>query len=138
MLLVALSLALATAIGLAVRLRDGRFRAVTPTLDAPLAAYATGTRATFVQISSETCAVCPRSLATLRAVAARTAGVEVVEVHAEARMDLVRELDVRRSPTVLLLDASGTIQSRTSGAMTTERASAALLDLDERTVRAAA
>ncbi len=138
MLLVVISLAVATLIGLGLRVRDGRFRAVTAAVEAPLAHHATGSRATFVQFSSETCAVCPRTLATLRAVAARTEGVEVVEVRAEARMDLVRELDVRRSPTVFLLDPAGVVLSRTSGAMTTELVGAALRELDERNLRAAA
>jgi len=131
------SLLLATAIGIALRLRDGRFRQVRDRADHPLAALASGTTATFVQFSSQTCSVCPRSLAVLRGVAGLRPGVDVVEVGAEEHMDLVRLLDVRRSPTVFLLDADGAVHARTSGAMNAELAGTALDDLLERTTRVA-
>jgi hypothetical protein len=129
------SLVIATAIGILVRLRDGRFRAVHDQPEHPLAALALGRTATFVQFSSQTCSVCPRSLAVLGGVAQARSGVEVVEVSAEERMDLVRLLDVRRSPTVFLLDADGAVHARTSGAMNAELAGAALDALLERTTR---
>ncbi|WP_372594237.1 TlpA family protein disulfide reductase [Actinotalea sp.] len=127
------SLLLATVIGLLLRARDGRFRSTTARQDSPLATWAEGTRATFVQFSAESCSVCPRSLEVLRSVAAATPGVEVAELRAEEHMDLVRLLDVRRSPTVFLLDAEGTVRTRSSGAMNRELARAALAELDERT-----
>jgi thioredoxin-related protein len=42
-------------------------------------------------------------------------GVVHVEVDAESNLELVRRLDVRRTPTVLVLDASGAIVRRASG-----------------------
>ena len=38
-----------------------------------------------------------------------------VEVDAESNLELVRRLDVRRTPTVLVLDAAGRIVRRASG-----------------------
>ncbi len=138
MLLALASLALATAIGVLVRLRDGRFRVAPDPSSHPLGTFATGRAATFVQFSSHTCSVCPRSLAVLTAVAAERDGVEVVEVCAEDAMDLVRLLDVRRSPTVFLLDADGAVHARTSGAMNAELAGVAVDELIERSTHVAA
>ena len=44
-----------------------------------------------------------------------TSGVEYVEIDAESRLDLVRGLNVLRTPTVLVLDADGSIVRRASG-----------------------
>jgi thioredoxin-related protein len=38
-----------------------------------------------------------------------------VEIDAEAHLDLVRRLDVRRTPTVLVLDHDGRVVKRASG-----------------------
>jgi hypothetical protein len=42
-------------------------------------------------------------------------GVASVEVDAEANLELVRRLDIRRTPTVLVLDPDGEIVRRASG-----------------------
>jgi thiol-disulfide isomerase/thioredoxin len=42
-------------------------------------------------------------------------GVRHVEIDAESHLDLVRRLDVRRTPTVLVLDAAGRVVRRASG-----------------------
>jgi hypothetical protein len=42
-------------------------------------------------------------------------GVAHVEIDAESRLDLVRRLDVTRTPTVLVLDARGAVVRRASG-----------------------
>ena len=43
-------------------------------------------------------------------------GVAHVEIDAESHLDLVRRLDIMRTPTVLILDAGGRIVQRASGA----------------------
>ena len=136
MRLLVLSLLIATAIGLLVRVRDGRFRSVSASVASPLASHATGPRATFVQFSSRTCSTCPGSYSVLRGVAAQVDGVDLVELAAEDHMDLVRVLDVRRSPTVFLLDAHGAVHARTSGAMHAAHARSALTELIERNAHA--
>lgn len=75
-----------------------------------------GERATLVQFSSAFCAPCRATRQVLGDVAARIPGVRHVEIDAEANLELVRRLDVRRTPTTLVLDADGTIRTRASGA----------------------
>jgi deoxyinosine 3'endonuclease (endonuclease V) len=127
-----IALAVATAAGLLARHRDGRFRTVAPAADLGTATLPSpGERATFVQLSAETCAVCPAVSRVLAGVAAECPGVAHVELRAEEHPDLLRRYDVRRSPTVLLVDGSGRLHSRTSGALTPAQVSAALADLLE-------
>ena len=80
-------------------------------LGAPL-----GERATLVQFSSAFCAPCRATRQVLDTVAGDVPGVAHVEVDAESRLDLVRRLDVSRTPTVLVLDAGGRIVRRAAGA----------------------
>jgi hypothetical protein len=43
-------------------------------------------------------------------------GVAHVEIDAESHLDLVRRLDIMRTPTVLILDRGGRVVQRASGA----------------------
>lgn len=79
---------------------------------------ALGERATLVQFSTVLCATCPGTRRLLADVAAGTPGVRHVEIDAEARLDLVRRVDVLRTPTVLVLDRVGRVVRRASGAPT--------------------
>jgi thiol-disulfide isomerase/thioredoxin len=79
-------------------------------LGAPL-----GERATLVQFSTAFCAPCRATRRTLDEVARMVDGVQHVEIDAESRLDLVRRLNIIRTPTVLVLDASGQIVQRASG-----------------------
>ncbi|WP_304455639.1 thioredoxin family protein [Nocardiopsis sp. YSL2] len=74
-----------------------------------------GERATLVQFSTAFCQPCRATRRILDEVAAMVGGVAHVEVDAEARLDLVRRLDIMRTPTVLVLDASGRVTRRASG-----------------------
>ncbi|MCH0557369.1 MULTISPECIES: thioredoxin family protein [unclassified Streptomyces] len=74
-----------------------------------------GERATLVQFSSAFCAPCRATRRVLGEVAAMVAGVKCVDVDAEARLDLVRELGIRKTPTVLVLDADGRVVRRAAG-----------------------
>jgi hypothetical protein len=42
-------------------------------------------------------------------------GIKHVELDAESHLELVRRLDIMRTPTVLVLDATGAIVTRASG-----------------------
>ena len=108
-----------TVIGLVRLRRDGRMRPVVAsgtegtlaeTLGEPL-----GERATLVQFSTAFCQPCRATRRILGEVAEMVPGVRHVEVDAEARLDLVRQLDVMRTPTVFVLDRSGNIVKRASG-----------------------
>ncbi|MEV6792916.1 thioredoxin family protein [Streptomyces sp. NPDC051320] len=74
-----------------------------------------GERATLVQFSSAFCRPCWATRRTLTEVAGMVEGVAHVEIDAEARLGLVRELNVMKTPTVLVLDATGRIVRRASG-----------------------
>lgn len=76
---------------------------------------ALGERATLVQFSSAFCAPCRATRRILMDVAGMTSGVAYVEIDAESRLDLVRRLNVLRTPTVLVLDADGGVVRRASG-----------------------
>jgi hypothetical protein len=85
-----------------------------------------GERATLLQFSSAFCAPCRTTRVVLGDVASREPGVSHVELDAEAHLDLVRALDVRRTPTTLVLDAAGRELVRAAGAPRREQVLAAL------------
>jgi thiol-disulfide isomerase/thioredoxin len=134
-------LVLASAFGLYRRRTDGRLRTVEIAADEtgslPVAGVtgpgtghghdgdrlsadeigvALGERATLVQFSSAFCAPCRATRVVLDEVAGMVEGVVHVEVDAESHLDLVRRLDVRRTPTVLVLDGHGLVRVRAAGA----------------------
>jgi thiol-disulfide isomerase/thioredoxin len=74
-----------------------------------------GSRATLLQFSSAFCAPCRATRHILGEVAGMTDGVAHVEIDAESRLDLVRLLDVRRTPTIFVLGPDGRIAKRASG-----------------------
>ena len=77
--------------------------------------HALGARATLVQFSSAFCAPCRATRRILADVAGMTDGVAHIEIDAESRLDLVRQLNVLRTPTVLVLAGDGRIVRRASG-----------------------
>ena len=122
------ALALATAIGLLYRSRNGTMRPAVPAAGSPAGAAPggpgltttdlgapLGARATLVQFSTAFCAPCRATRQVLADVAAMTDGIAHVEIDAESHLDLVRRLDVRRTPTVFVLGPDGRIARRASG-----------------------
>jgi thiol-disulfide isomerase/thioredoxin len=85
-----------------------------------------GERATLVQFSSAFCQPCRATRRVLADVAAVVPGVVHVEIDAEANLDLVRRLDVLRTPTTLVLDGDGRVTTRASGQPRKEQVLAAL------------
>lgn len=77
-------------------------------LDAARIGAELGERATLVQFSSAFCQPCRATRRTLAEVARMVDGVAHVEIDAEAHLTLVRELEISRTPTVLVLDAAST------------------------------
>jgi thiol-disulfide isomerase/thioredoxin len=122
------ALALATATGLLYRARNGTMRPARPAAGGPAGATPArsglttadlgaplGARATLVQFSTAFCAPCRATRQVLADVATMTDGIAHVEIDAESHLDLVRRLDVRRTPTVLVLGPDGRIARRASG-----------------------
>jgi hypothetical protein len=95
---------------LKVRGRDAHRRLGVAELGADL-----GQRATLVQFSSAFCQPCRATRRTLAEIADMVDGVTHVEIDAEERLALVRELGILKTPTVLVLDAGGNIVTRASG-----------------------
>lgn len=93
-----------------VRGRDGGKRLGAAELGEEL-----GERATLVQFSSAFCAPCRATRRLLGEVAGMVPGVTHVEIDAEDHLDLVRELDILKTPTVLVLDADGRVVRRATG-----------------------
>ncbi|WP_307801435.1 TlpA family protein disulfide reductase [Actinomadura violacea] len=75
-----------------------------------------GAKATLLQFSSAFCAPCRATRRVLGEVAEMVDGVAHVELDAEAHLELVRRLNVVRTPTVLVLDEAGRIVRRAAGA----------------------
>jgi thiol-disulfide isomerase/thioredoxin len=115
------ALVVATGIGLWLRRAPRRLGAAAvtaddrPTLDGAQLGVDLGERATLVQFSSAFCAPCRATRRILTDVSGTVPGVAYVDIDAESHLDLVRELDVRRTPTVLVLDADGHVVRRASG-----------------------
>ncbi|MFJ7071511.1 thioredoxin family protein [Streptomyces sp. NPDC098781] len=74
-----------------------------------------GERATLVQFSSAFCAPCRATRRVLGEVAGLVPGVTHVEIDAEDHLDLVRRLEILKTPTVLVLDADGRVVRRATG-----------------------
>ena len=74
-----------------------------------------GAQATIVQFSTVFCQPCRATRRILAEVAAMVDGVRHVEIDAEDNLDLVRRLDIRRTPTVFVLDPAGRVVNRATG-----------------------
>jgi thiol-disulfide isomerase/thioredoxin len=135
------ALAVGAAIGLAWKRMNGRMREISGPQPAAAPAHAAGAsavpatpaapagpvitgadlglplgqRATLVQFSTAFCAPCRATRQILAEVARMTDGVAHVEIDAESHLDLVRRLDIRRTPTVLVVGPDGRIAKRASG-----------------------
>jgi thiol-disulfide isomerase/thioredoxin len=98
---------------------DGRFRGKGEDVERVTAAELggeLGERATLLQFSSAFCAPCRATRRTLAEVEGMVEGVRHVELDAEAHLELVRRLDILRTPTTLVLDSTGAVVKRASGA----------------------
>ena len=75
-----------------------------------------GSRVTLLQFSTSVCQPCRVTRGVLAQIATEVDGVRHVEIDAEVRLDLVRRLNVLRTPTVFVLDEAGRVVNRVSGA----------------------
>lgn len=123
--------ALAGLISLLLAWRKGRFSRPSDGesrehVDVAALGVAAGDRATLVQFSSAFCAPCRTTRVILAEVETLVPGVSVADVDAESHLELVRELHILRTPTVLILDAEGFVVTRASGAPTRDQVLATL------------
>ena len=75
-----------------------------------------GSRVTLVQFSSAFCTPCRATRALLTDITADLADVKHIDIDAEKNLELVRRLDIRSTPTTLVLDKSGREVGRAVGA----------------------
>lgn len=75
-----------------------------------------GSRATFVQFSSAFCTPCRATRVLLTDISANLPDVSHIEIDAEKNLELVRKLDIRSTPTTLVLDKNGNEIGRAIGA----------------------
>ncbi|WP_308280030.1 thioredoxin family protein [Pseudonocardia oceani] len=122
------ALAIATAVGLVLRRRDGRVRTTgdrggaTASADAATGGWALagtapsdGDRVLLLQLSSPVCTPCRRTAELIDDLRARQPGVAHTEVDVAERPEVARALGVLRTPTVVAFDRSGAEFVRVSG-----------------------
>ena len=85
-----------------------------------------GSRATLVQFSSAFCTPCRATRTLLENIVADLSDVRHVEIDAETNLELVRKLDIRSTPTTLILNSSGVEVGRAIGAPKRDQVFAAL------------
>ena len=85
-----------------------------------------GARATLVQFSSAFCSPCRATRTLLQDVTSRLDDVAYVDIDAESHLDLVRQLGVVRTPTVVVLDGRGAVVRQASGLPRREQVAAVL------------
>jgi thiol-disulfide isomerase/thioredoxin len=109
-------LAAASALGLFARSRNGIVKAAPLHYDFSALGVQPG-RVTLLQFSSAFCAPCRATAAVLRTVAAAD-DVDHVEIDVADRRDVAPALKIWRTPTTLIIDASGNVAGRASGTPT--------------------
>ena len=85
-----------------------------------------GSRATMVQFSSAFCAPCRATHALLSQMVVPMNDVKHIHIDAESHLELVRELDIRSTPTTIFLNRDGIEVGRAAGTPKREQVLAAL------------
>lgn len=96
-------------------------RLTTDELGAPL-----GERATLVEFSSHFCQPCRATRLLLERAVATSDGVRLVDLDVAQHADLGERFAVTSTPTVLVLDAAGTVRARATGVPTLAQVRAVL------------
>ena len=85
-----------------------------------------GSRATMVQFSSAFCAPCRATHSLLSQMVIPMHDVKHIHIDAESHLELVRELDIRSTPTTIFLNREGIEVGRAAGTPKREQVLAAL------------
>ncbi len=85
-----------------------------------------GSRATMVQFSSAFCAPCRATHALLSQMVESLPDVRHIHIDAESHLELVRELDIRSTPTTIFLNRDGIEVGRAAGTPKREQVITAL------------
>jgi len=123
-------IALASAYGIWWKLSRGAIRTNKSVPDHRLTAEVLGeelgSRATMVQFSSAFCTPCRATHALLSQMVLTMPDVKHIQVDAESHLELVRQLDIRSTPTTLFLNSKGVEVGRAAGTPKREQVIAAL------------
>lgn len=129
LIVVSVVLVVAAAFGLYRRATDGRIRQLMSPAAGELPGVHDDVDAVIVQFSSEFCAPCRR----VRSLIGQTIGaredVQYLDLDVAEHPDLAEHYDVLRTPTVLILDRTGTSRFRASGALRPRELTAAIATL---------
>lgn len=85
-----------------------------------------GSRATMVQFSSAFCTPCRATHSLLSQMVIPMTDVKHIHIDAESHLELVRELDIRSTPTTIFIDKDGGEVGRAAGTPKREQVLAAL------------
>lgn len=137
---IALLVAAGAALGAVWRVRRGRLVAASsrPRVDAAALGIELGKHATLLQFSTRTCAHCGPARANLSRLAATQPGVEYREVDLTDDLATAERYDVRSTPTLFVLDASGRLLRRSSGPPRLDELAKLLVDLNDEVIDLAA
>ena len=123
-------LAIASAYGLWYQRSRGAIRTVKAVpsnrLSAEVLGQSLGSRATMVQFSSAFCAPCRATHSLLSQMVTAMEDVKHIHIDAESHLELVRQLDIRSTPTTLFLNSEGVEVGRAAGTPKREQVLAAL------------
>ena len=123
-------LAIASAYGFWWKQRQGAIRTVKSVpghhLDKSVLGEDLGSRATMVQFSSAFCAPCKATHALLSQMVIPMDDVKHIHIDAESHLELVRQLDIRSTPTTLFLNRDGIEVGRAAGTPKREQVITAL------------
>ena len=115
----AIVIALSTAYGFWWKANQGAIRTKKAVpghrLSAQILGEAMGARATMVQFSSAFCTPCRATHSLLSQMVASMSDVKHIQVDAESHLELVRELDIRSTPTTLFINSQGIEVGRAAG-----------------------
>lgn len=114
----AVLLAMTVALGAFLQWRQGRPRRHIPhevVQPGRLGADSLGRTATLLQFSTELCSRCPGVHRTLAAVADSREGVAHLDIDVTHRPDIAKHFHILQTPTTLVLDSAGIVQTRFGG-----------------------
>ena len=110
---------LASTYGIWWKLREGAIRSKKAIpghrMNAEVLGEPLGSRATMVQFSSAFCTPCRATKALLEDMVKSMPDVRYAHIDAESHLELVRELDIRSTPTTLFLNGAGVEVGRAMG-----------------------
>jgi hypothetical protein len=132
-------LAATVLVAVTVRWREGRpSRHIAHEVVEPerLGAPSLGEEATLLQFSTESSERCPTAHRTLAEVAEGHPGVRHLDIDLTHRPDIARHFHVRQTPTTLVLDRNGVVQTRFGGCPSSSvvELELARLGVDDKTV----